>query len=434
MKKTITKAKSLRGELSVPADKSITHRAVMIGSIAEGLTETLNFSEAGDPKSTLSCIEALGVETKLSKSPDSANAYQLQIRGKGLRGLSKSNSPLDAGNSGTTIRLLTGILAAQQFDSTITGDKSLCRRPMDRIIEPLSKMGAKIHGTALQTPPLTIQSVKKLHPIDYELPLPSAQVKSSILLAGLYAEGKTRVVESISTRDHTERMLGLNILHENGKKIIEVEGGKAIEPKRFIIPGDISAAAFFIVAALFVPNSELYLKNIGLNPTRTAVLDILEGMGAHIEISHTREICGELMGDLTVKSSELRNVPLKGEIIPKIIDEIPIIAVAGTQAKGVFELRDAGDLRNKESDRIASIAFNLRALGVEVQEYKDGFTFEGERNLRCKGPLEGFDDHRITMAFGIAGLITEGATEILNAESVSTSFPNFWETLAKIKN
>lgn len=399
---------------------------MMIGAIAEGTTEVVGFSSAADPMNTLSCIRALGVDANI-------NGQSLLIRGKGLGKLSQPQHALDAGNSGTTIRLLTGILVSQNFASTISGDDSLRRRPMKRVIDPLTQMGARVEAAENQTPPLKIFPVVGLHGIDYELPVPSAQVKSAILLAGLHAEGTTRVYERIPTRDHTERMLGLRVENWDGGKVIQLEGWRKLEARKFVVPGDISAATFFIVAACLVPNSELYITRVGLNPTRTAVLDILEEMGAGITIEKTKSSDVEPSGNIRVRSSELRNVVVRPDLIPSIIDEIPALAIAGAVAKGRFEIRGASELRVKESDRVKSLCENLKRLGVSVEEYEDGFAFEGENELIPIGPLESYGDHRIAMAMGVAGLISTGGVEITRAECVEISFPGFWELLSTLK-
>lgn len=424
----IEKSTKLLGVIYPPGDKSISHRVALISALSKGENTIENFLIADDTLSTLNCLKKLGVEIELSK--------KLKIKGKGFKNFSQPGSILDAGNSGTTIRLLTGILAGQRFDSEITGDESLRRRPMMRIVKPLKMMGAKIETTEHGTAPLKIFGVKNLNPIEYELEVPSAQVKSCLIFAGLHSDGKTKIIEKIETRDHTERLLGLKILRENGKKIIEVEGGVNIESNYYFIPNDISSSAFFIVAGSIIPNSHLVIKDVGLNPTRTGFIDVLKKMGAKIEIENLREIANESIGDVIVKSDSeinLKNLTLSGNIIPNIIDEIPILAIAGTVAQGEFKVLNASDLRNKESDRIKAIVKNLRKMGLDVEEYQDGFSFEGGKKL--KGTLiETFNDHRIAMAFSIAGLIADGETVIDNPNCVKISFPNFYEILKNIQN
>lgn len=424
----IEKSTKLKGIIYPPGDKSISHRVALISSLSEGENIIENFLIADDTLSTLNCLKKLGVEIELLK--------KLKIKGKGFKNFSQPGTTLDAGNSGTTIRLLAGILAGQKFDSEITGDESLRRRPMMRIVKPLRMMGAKIETTENGTAPLKIFGVENLNPIEYELEIPSAQVKSCLIFAGLHSEGKTKIIEKIKTRDHTERLLGLKITYENGKKIIEVEGGTKINSNYYFVPNDISSAAFFIVAGSIIPNSHLIIKDVGLNPTRTGFIDVLKKMGAKIEIENIREIANEPIGDVIVKSDDeinLKNLTLSGDIIPNIIDEIPILAIAGTVAQGEFKVRDALDLRNKESDRIKAIVKNLRKMGIDVEEYEDGFSFEGGKKL--KGAfIETFNDHRIAMAFSIAGLIAEGETVIDNPDCVKISFPNFYEVLKNIQN
>ena len=420
MDKIVSKAKYLRGEISVPGDKSISHRSVMIGAISDGVTEISGFLKAADPLSTLSCFQSLGIDHKFENE-------KLYIYGKGLHGLRHSPMMLDAGNSGTTIRLISGILAGQKFSTQISGDQYLVKRPMKRIIDPLIKMGAHISATEKFTAPLTIRSVDSLHAVDYELPIASAQVKSAVLFAGLYANGTTRVIEHEPSRDHTERMLNLTPQKENGKTVISITGGMKLEAKQFVVPSDPSSAAFFIVAGLIVPNSELKIKNVGMNPTRIGFLSVLKQLHANITIENERTIGGELLADIIVKSSDLTsNCSLSGDIIPNIIDEIPILSIAAANAVGKFEVRGAQDLRNKETDRIEAICFNLRKMGLEVEEYNDGFAFESKKDL-LSSEFNSFDDHRIAMAFGIGGLALNGESKIINSECVSISFPTFWE-------
>lgn len=423
---TVTKAKSLQGEITVPGDKSISHRAVMIGAISEGVTEITGFLGAADPVSTLSCFQHLGIEHKFENG-------KLLIYGKGLYGLRKPTTMLDAGNSGTTIRLLSGILAGQKFTTMISGDQYLVKRPMRRIIDPLTDMGAKITAAEHMTAPLTIHGVNPLKAIEYELPVASAQVKSAVLLAGLYANGTTRVIEHDLSRDHTERMLDLHSERAEGRNIISVKGGRQINARHFIVPGDPSSAAFFIVAGLIVPKSHIVIRNVGLNPTRIGFIALLRQMKANIKIENERVVGGELIGDVIVSASELTsNITLSGNIIPNVIDEIPILSVAGAFSNGSFSVKDAGDLRNKETDRISAICTNLRKMGIDVEEFKDGFAFETKNKL-VAAEFDSFDDHRIAMASGIAALALNGESKILNAECVSISFPSFWETIRSLQ-
>lgn len=398
----------------------------MIGALAEGTSEVHGFLNAADPRSTRNCLAALGVQF-------TEEGEVLRIHGRGLRGLKAPAGSLDAGNSGTTMRLLSGILAGQAFTSIMTGDESLSKRPMKRIIEPLTSMGVHIESGPKGTAPLTIHGLSPLNPIAYEMPFPSAQVKSAVLLAGLFADGETRVSEPVPTRDHTERMLNLRSSTEKEKTVIQVAGGQRIEARKFVIPGDVSSAAFLIVAALIVPDSELLLRGIGLNPTRTRALDMLRSIGADMEIGNLQEFSGEPMGDILIRSSALRgNLLLSGRAVAEVIDEIPILAIAGLFLDGRFELHDAFDLRNKESDRIQSMVSNLRRLGIDVEEYRDGFAFKGKKNV-LGAEVDSFGDHRIAMAFGVAGLAVQPGMVINSADCVDISFPDFWEQLSSLQ-
>jgi 3-phosphoshikimate 1-carboxyvinyltransferase len=422
MQRPLKSGSILRGDISVPGDKSISHRSVMIGAIANGVTEITGFLQAADPLSTVSCMRGLGVEIDVEK-------HRILIHGNGLQSLTKPESMLDAGNSGTTIRLLSGILAGQKFATVISGDKYLVKRPMKRIVDPLRQMGADVRASDTGTAPLDFSPTGRLHAIRYELPIASAQVKSAVILAGLFAEGTTQVVEKTPSRDHTERMLGLTPSMEGTTSVISVEGGTELTARPFAVPGDPSSAAFFIVAALISRDAEIVVRNIGLNPTRIGFLDVLQRMGGKITIENARVIGGEQIGDIVVKSSSLKNTePLKGSIIPNIIDEIPVLAVAGAFAEGVFEVRDARDLRAKECDRIAAVCHNLRALGIAVEEYEDGFAFEPKR-IVSSTMFESFGDHRIAMAFGVAALSLPSGSTMNDADCVDISFPPFWNLL-----
>lgn len=419
---TITPRQGLKGLFSVPGDKSISHRALFIGALAEGTSVIKGLSRGDDPLSTMRCLRALGVEILDQRD-------QVTIVGRGLKGLRPARNELDAGNSGTTIRLLTGILSGQRFDSTISGDASLRRRPMKRIIDPLTMMGAKIKATENLTPPVAITGVPKLSSITYELPVASAQVKSALLFAGLFADGTTTVVESIRTRDHTERMLGLKVVAGGSKTVIEVEGGTKIEPRDFRVPGDFSSAAFLLVAGLLVPGSDLTIRNVGLNPTRTKLLDILCNHGANVAILNREVIGGEPVGDIRVRSSELHgDLTLGGNDVAALIDEIPSLVVAWMFSNFNLTLRDARELRVKESDRIKALVVNLRAVGLDVTEFDDGFAFRGNNDV-LGGVIDSFDDHRIAMAFGVAGLRTKEGIRVQRADCVSISYPRFWDVL-----
>lgn len=426
MERTIQPSQPLKGEITVPGDKSISHRSVMFGAIAEGTTEITGFLSAADPLSTVSCFSAMGIAHRFE-------GETLLIHGKGLHGLRSPEGMLDAGNSGTTIRLICGILAGQSFPVSISGDQYLVKRPMKRIIDPLRLMGASIEATAAMTAPLSIQPVGKLRAIDYPLPIASAQVKSAVLLAGLYADGITRVIESEPSRDHTERMLGLQVQQQEGKTIVSVEGGMPVKPGPFAVPGDPSSAAFFVVAALIVPGSEILIRNVGMNPSRIGFLTVLKSMGASIEYHNERTVGGEPLADLFVRSSDLSgDIVVEGEIIPNLIDEIPILSVAAAFSHGTFQVKDAQDLRNKETDRIEAVCTNLRAMGLTVETSADGFAFVS-KNAVFHGRFDSFDDHRIAMAFGIASLALNGPSTIQHAECVSISYPTFWETVQSLQ-
>jgi 3-phosphoshikimate 1-carboxyvinyltransferase len=426
VKHTLTRSKGLRGMVHVPGDKSISHRALMIASLANGASEIHRFLDAADPRSTRACLEMLGIDFELKGDA-------LRVHGRGLRGLRAPIRELDAGNSGTTLRLLAGILAGQPFVSRLLGDASLSQRPMKRIIEPLSLMGARIESSDRATAPLTVYGTFPLKAIHYEMPISSAQVKSAVLLAGLFAEGDTSVVETIATRDHTERMLRLERRVQNGRFVITSRGGMNIEPRLFSIPGDLSSAAFLIVAATIVPGSDVLVKNIGLNPTRSRYIDLLRSLGADIQEERVEVFSGEPQGDLRVRSATLKgDLVLDGDTSAEVIDEIPILAIASLFSQGSFRLTGASDLRNKESDRISAVVRNLRALGCEVEEYADGFAFEGKKGV-IGAEIDSFGDHRIAMAFGVAGLAAEGSTTIHGAECVAISFPGFWELLSELQ-
>jgi 3-phosphoshikimate 1-carboxyvinyltransferase len=424
----IKPADNLRGDFQLPGDKSISHRSAMFAAVGEGETRLRNYSSARDCQSTLDCLEALGV--KIKREPG-----LITIEGVGLDGLRESARALDVGNSGSTIRMLSGVLAGQNFTTEITGDESIRRRPMRRIIDPLALMGARIEARENSFAPLRIHG-GNLKAIEYATPVASAQVKSCVLLAGLFADGCTTVIERTPTRNHTEVMM-----RECGVKI-EVGGsddGERIsvvgrEPLRalgdYTVAGDLSSASFFIVAALIAPNAELRLRHIGINPSRTALIDALKTIGAKIEVENARIVHGEPVADILAQSSTLKgDLELSGAIIANLIDEIPILAVAGTQLYGGLTIRDARELRVKESDRIRSIVDNLRRMGAAVEEFDDGLRLAGKQRL-CGAQIDSFDDHRIAMAFAIAGLVADGETEIVNADAASVSLPEFYQLLS----
>jgi 3-phosphoshikimate 1-carboxyvinyltransferase len=414
----------IQGEIYLPGDKSISHRAALFSALGKEKTKFENFPSGADCLATLSCLKKLGVYWELDRNT-------LHLQGVGRFGLKKPAQILDVKNSGTTIRLLSGILAAQPFESHITGDQHLIRRPMERIITPLRKMGANISAEADQFPPLRFEPVGHLNAIEYRLPVASAQVKSSILLAGLYAQGTTSVIESIATRDHTERML--NLPHkalEDGRYKISSNSNIEIDDLSMYIPGDFSSASFFVAAALLLPGSECVVRNVSLNPSRSGLLHVLEKMGAHIDITIKQDE-PEPMGDLQVRYQPLKNCKLAGSIIPNIIDEIPILSILALQAEGTFTIRDAGELRVKESDRIRTICRNLRRLGVSIEELNDGFVLEGPQTVKGGSVITG-DDHRIAMAFAVAGLLTKERIIMDNPGCVDVSFPGFWQELKRL--
>ncbi|MDQ3220446.1 MAG: 3-phosphoshikimate 1-carboxyvinyltransferase [Acidobacteriota bacterium] len=429
----IIAAKYIRGTLELPGDKSISHRAAILSAMAQGNTQVQNFAASADCASTLKCLEALGVEINRDDST-------VVIKGVGKQGLRKPETALDCGNSGTTMRLLTGVLAGQNFDSVLVGDESLQKRPMKRVIDPLRLMGAEIDAEG-NNAPLRIFGKKPLRQIDFELPVASAQIKSCIMLAALNAQGETSVFEPTPTRDHTERMLrwfGVKVSEAvvNGVKKITVSGDANLTAKDLSVPADVSSAAFFIVAAAFLDGSEIILPNVGINPTRSAVIEVLGRLGADISISDRREICNEPVGKLIITGK--KSVPngrgsnlLSGPVIANLIDEIPILAVAGTQVDGGLEIRNASELRIKESDRISAVVENLRKMNASVEEFEDGLRVE--KSYLKGATVDSFGDHRIAMAFAVAGLLADGETEILGAECAAISFPGFFDTLADVR-
>jgi 3-phosphoshikimate 1-carboxyvinyltransferase len=353
------------------------------------------------------------------------------VKGLGFKRLKKPVSPLNAGNSGTTARLITGILVNQDFDSDIIGDESLSRRPMQRIITPLTLMGAKIQASPNSTLPLKIFGSNKIHAIEYEIPVASAQVKSCIILSGLHLDDETKVIEMIESRDHTERMLGLKVSYDGGKKIIHVSNKDYPVAGKYYVPGDISTAAFFLPLALLTPNSELLIKNVSLNETRSGIITILKAMGGNIETENIKQNNGEITGDLLIKSSKLHNIEIPPDIIPNIIDEIPVLTITGILASGKFSIRNAKELRGKESDRISAICYNLKHLGLNVTEFEDGFECDGEINNPFP-VFESFEDHRIAMSFGILSLLLLNGGKVNNFSSVSISNPDFIKQLKTI--
>lgn len=430
MDRTIRKINKLQGEITPPPDKSISHRAIMFASLASGVSRINNFLWAKDPISSLNAMKSLGVDIEIK------DLKEIIVHGKGLRSLREPEDIIDCGNSGTTIRLLSGILTGQPFLSILNGDDSLRQRPMKRIIKPLSVMGATILGRKENTrPPLVIKG-GLLKGINYEMPIASAQVKSCILLAGLYAKGETTVIEPHKSRDHTEKMLksmGVEI-EIKGYAVKITPPKKELESFDVTIPGDFSSAAFFIAGATLLKNSEIIIRNVCLNETRTGFLDVLNNMGAKIEILNQRNQAGEPIGDLYIKSSDgLRGVTVEGDMIPRLIDEFPILCVLATQAQGKTVIKDAKDLRAKESDRIKAMTTELKKMGVDIEEFEDGVEIKGPCKLKAS-EVYSYKDHRIAMSLSIAGLIAEGETKIVDSECVDISFPEFYSLLEQLQN
>jgi 3-phosphoshikimate 1-carboxyvinyltransferase len=431
-KEIIQPAKYLTGALELPGDKSISHRYAMLAALADGTSEVRHFSAAADCHSTLGCMKALGADVKVDKD-------RVRVTGCGAHGLKSSWRALDAGNSGTTMRLLTGILAGQSFSSKLTGDNSLQKRPMKRVIAPLREMGADIRGREDNFAPLEIRGTK-LRAIDYQMPMASAQVKSAVLLAGLFAEGVTSVTEPARTRDHTELALeefGASI--EKNGPTIRVHGlgagngsGKLLA-RSLDVPGDLSSAVFFVAAALLFPESNLLIHNVGLNPTRTAILDVFAEMGASLQMLGLKSSQGEIVGDLAVKGASLKGGVIAGPRIPLVIDELPMLAVLGPYTEEGIEIRDAAELRVKESDRIAALVENLRRMGAHVEERPDGLRVQGRHAGKLRGAeIDPRGDHRIAMAFAVAGLAAEGNTVIRDADCAAVSFPSFFAELNRL--
>lgn len=428
----INPAARLRGEIILPGDKSISHRAAIFSALADGTTRIHNFGTSADCGATVKCLQSLGVRIERDGST-------LTIKGVGKTGFTTPAKSLDCENSGTTMRLMSGVLAGQSFESVLIGDESLQKRPMKRVIDPLRLMGAAIEGVDNHAP-LRITGKQPLNAIDFEPPAASAQIKSCVLLAGLNADGETSLLEKTQTRDHTERMLrwfGVDVgeAKVDGGVKLSVSGDARLKAKDLHVPADLSSAAFFIVAAAFLDGSEVSMPNVGINPSRKAIVDVLKSLGIDIEISDEKEVCNEPIGNLIVRgyaditATGAQN-RFSGSVIANMIDEIPILAVAGTQLAGGLEIRNAAELRIKESDRIAAIVENLRRMKASVEEFEDGFRVE--RSDLKGAMIDSFGDHRIAMAFTVAGLLAEGETEIRGAESAAVSFPAFFDKLAGV--
>ena len=425
----IKSANSISGSISLPGDKSISHRAAMIGAIAKGTSTIENFSDGKDCASTIRCLRQLGVAIEQTGTT-------VVVHGVGKKGFREPSEPLDCGNSGTTMRLLAGLLAGQSFCSVLTGDESLQKRPMNRIIEPLREMGANIASEDGRAP-LRIGAVDGLKAVDHKTPVASAQVKSCILLAGLLADGQTVVRESVTTRDHTERMLrgfGADIRYAElkGENAITISGTSTLTAQNARVPADVSAAAFFLVGASCLPGSDLFISDVGINPTRDAILQRLKRFAVDIDITNDRRLLDEPYADVRVKARKLAKGPflIGGADVAAMIDEIPILAILGTQIEGGLEIRDAHELRVKETDRISAVVQNLRRLKANVGEFDDGFRVG--RSQLSGAEVDSFGDHRIAMAFAIAGLLAQGETSIINAECADISFPRFFETLESV--
>ncbi len=414
----------IKGELNLPGDKSISHRAIIFSSMAKGKSLINNLPDSLDVNSTINCFKNLGVQFKEKDK-------SLEINGVGYKGFNNPLNEFNCGNSGTTARLLSGILSMQNFESILTGDKYLSQRPMKRIITPLSAMGAKIHASDNFTLPLHIYPSEKLNRILYELPIPSAQIKSSILLAGLHLQEETAVIESIPSRDHTERMLNLKSNIKENKKVIYSSKKYYPEPNGYFIPGDISNASFFIVLALLSNKSEFIIKNVSLNKTRTGYIEILKMMGGNIQTEEKFVSNNEPYGDILVKNSKLNNIDIDENLIPNIIDEIPILSVAGIFADGKFEIKNAKELRVKETNRINALCVNYAQLGLTVKEFEDGFSVSGE--IKNQTPFfESFGDHRIAMTFAVLSLLLKQGGKVNNFTCVNISNPDFLNQLKKI--
>ncbi|MCI9357817.1 MAG: 3-phosphoshikimate 1-carboxyvinyltransferase [Lachnospiraceae bacterium] len=421
----ITKSRSLRGEIQIPGDKSISHRGIMLGALARGTTKITNFLQGADCLSTIRCFRQMGIEVENS-------CKEVLVHGKGLHGLSAPQQILDAGNSGTTVRLLSGILAAQNFPSTITGDASIQKRPMKRVMDPLTQMGACIESQNQNgCAPLDIRGTR-LKGIHYQSPVSSAQVKSCVLLAGLYADQKTSVTEPTVSRDHSERMLsylGAEVTVQGTTVAIEPE--PELNARDIQVPGDISSAAYFIAAGLLVPGSQILIKNVGINPTRSGILKVCRAMGADIQYLNEKSGCWEPSADLLVTYSPLKGTVIEGDIIPTLIDELPIIAVMAAFAQGETIIRNAEELRVKESDRIQTVTDNLSAMGADITAAPDGMSIRGGQPL-TGASIRTCKDHRIAMSFAVAGMAVEGVTSLDDAQCVAISYPQFFDDLQRL--
>ena len=436
----VAPARALRGELALPGDKSISHRALMLALLATGESRISGAGDGADIRSTAAIVETLGAVVAREPSADGASNVDYVVRSPGASALRPPDRPLDCGTSGTTMRLFAGILAGTELRTVLDGDASLRRRPMARIVEPLKKMGAWLEGMAGDRPPLIVAGRQPLQAIDWATPVPSAQVKSAILLAGLAADGTTRVRESIATRDHTERMLrsrGVAVrsaMGTDGRHVVEIDGGRGVRVVGERVPGDVSAAAFWLVAGSIHPDAEIRLRGVGVNPSRRAVIDLLRRMGASIdEDGKPDDGVGEPIAELLVRSSELRAADIEPAATAAAIDEVPVLCLAATQARGRTVIRGAGELRHKESDRIAGIVAGLTALGARIEAVGDDIGIEGPTPLHG-AVVDSLGDHRLALTFAIAGLVATGRTTIRGADSVAISYPSFFADLERIRS
>ncbi|PWW30351.1 3-phosphoshikimate 1-carboxyvinyltransferase [Cytobacillus oceanisediminis] len=420
-----TNIQGLRGEIAVPGDKSISHRSIMFGAIAKGKTNITNFLLGEDCLSTIACFRKLGVYIEQED-------HQVTVSGRGLEGLQEPADILDVGNSGTTIRLLMGILAGRPFHSVLVGDQSIGKRPMTRVAKPLSLFGAQINGRKNgEYTPLSVQG-GQLEGITYELPVASAQVKSSLLFAGMQASGETVIIEPVKTRDHTERMIrqfGGEI--QTDGRTIHIQGGQSLTGTDIHVPGDISSAAFFLVAGAIVPGSEIRLKNVGLNPTRTGIIDVMHRMGAEIIVEPYENGSSEPAGDITIKTSALKGTVIEGDLIPRLIDEIPVIALLATQAEGDTVIKDAEELKVKETNRIDTVVNELSKLGANIVATEDGMIVKGKSSF-SGGNVSSHGDHRIGMMLAVASAISSGEVHLDQKEAISVSYPSFFEHLESL--
>lgn len=425
MQTVINPVARLQGEAAVAPDKSISHRTIILSALACGQSRVKNFLVAEDTISSCRCLSALGVNIQ-------QQGQEVLINSPGINNLSEPYKILECGNSGTTMRLMAGLLAGRPFTAVLSGDDSLNKRPMQRVLTPLSLMGTSFMARGGKFPPLAVQG-GQLQGIEYTMPVASAQVKSALLLAGMQADGITVIHEPVLTRDHTERMMAaIGARIERKDNSVSIRPSEELRPQDWDVPGDISSAAFLLVAASIIPGSEILLHQVGVNPTRTGILEILNLMGADIQIHNLQTVAGEPVADLLIRSAHLKAVEIGGEIIPRLIDELPILAVAMSVAQGTSVVRDAGELRVKETDRIAAVTSELRRMGAAIEATEDGFIVNGQESPLHGTKVDSFGDHRIAMSLAIAGLIADGATRIENAEAVNISFPEFWNTLQSL--